>query len=73
MHQIGTFTFECDKCGTALAIDEANPPKDDDAITCGGCGQHFGFYGPLKERLVSEAEAEGRKWFDEALGGKPKV
>lgn len=69
MQQIGTFTFQCDKCGHTIAIDEAHPPKDDDAVTCGNCGQAFGFYGLFKERLKAEAEAEGRKWFDELTKG----
>lgn len=72
MHQIGTFTFHCDKCGEPFAIDEANPPKDDEAVTCGGCGQVFGFYGLLKQRLIDEAEAKGREWFDDLTKGLPR-
>ncbi|UJW87924.1 hypothetical protein [Devosia sp. SL43] len=66
-------TFACDKCGNTLAIDETNPPKDDDAVTCGGCGQHFGFYGLFKERLKDEAEAKARDWFNDLTKGLPRA
>jgi hypothetical protein len=67
----GYVTFKCDDCGHAIAIDESNPPKDDDIYKCPGCGRELGRYAEVKDALVGLAKAEVERVTEAILGKKP--
>ncbi|TIW71518.1 MAG: hypothetical protein E5V56_00230 [Mesorhizobium sp.] len=56
---------------TTLAIDENNPPKDDDIFKGNGCGRELGRYAEVKEALVKLAKAAVDRIVEAAFGKKP--
>lgn len=54
-------TFKCAKCGTALTVSKANPPNDDDIISCRGCGHVFGPYADVREAIIKAGKEEVAK------------
>ena len=50
--------FQCTECGHPIGISELNPPKDDEVISCFGCGHEFGPYGEMMLALIELATDE---------------
>jgi transcription elongation factor Elf1 len=66
-----TATFTCPKCGpTSLHLPDEY--TDDSIASCNICGQEFGRYGDIKEKVIDMAKAEVDKIVESALGAKPK-
>jgi hypothetical protein len=68
-------TFKCNKCGYPVSIDKANPPNDDDILSCfgPGCGHKFGTYAEVKEGMLALAKAELNKMLEDTLRDIPGI
>lgn len=64
-------TFKCKNCGHAVSIDKDNPPKDEDILSCFGCGQEFGTFSAVKSAMKSAAKAEIDKLIRSKFGKSP--
>lgn len=62
----GRITVKCADCGQAVMIDDENPPKDDDVISCLGCGRTFGTYAQVREAVTAMGEEELDRMIDDA-------
>ena len=59
-------TFKCIDCGSPVTVDDANPPKDDDILSCCGCGRTFGTYAQIREAMIEEGKKVVDKMIDDA-------
>ena len=64
-------TFQCTECGHPVSIDELKPPKDDEVISCFGCGYEFGTYGEVKAALIELAKGEIDAVIEKTYGKNP--
>jgi hypothetical protein len=69
----GHVSFSCNKCGFPVSIDKANPPNDNDIISClgEGCGHQFGTYAEVKEAMIAAGKAEIDKLVTDRFGKPP--
>lgn len=50
-------TFKCDACEQPVVIDETNPPKAEDIITCIKCGRVFGRFDAVQAAIIEAGKA----------------
>ncbi|MFA3920217.1 hypothetical protein [Ruegeria hyattellae] len=64
-------TFQCTECGHPVGMSELNPPKDDEVISCHGCGHEFGTYGEVKGAVIEMARDEIDTVIEQTFGKRP--
>lgn len=61
-------SFACADCGSDTFTFERNPPKDDDIVTCAGCGKKIGRYADVRREAMKGAKAEVAKMASNIFG-----
>lgn len=59
-------TFKCADCGQPVVIDNDEPPKDGDIISCLGCGRAFGSYAEVRDAMIEAGKKEVDRLIDRA-------
>lgn len=58
--------FSCTTCGSKEFAGQSDPPKDDDVISCAGCGREIGTYAVIREAMIEEGKKVLNKMIDDA-------
>lgn len=69
--QTDHISFSCVECGSNLFSFPNNPAKDDDIVSCGGCGREIGRYDVIREAAIKAGKTEIDQMVLNAFGKKP--
>lgn len=71
MSESDRITFKCVDCGSPVVIDNDNPPRDEDALACHGCGRTFGTFAEVREAMLQKGREIIDKMVGDRFGKKP--
>lgn len=60
--------FRCSKCGGSRMVFPNDSPKDDDIISCAGCGVEIGRYADVRTAAIEAGKAEINKLLERTFG-----
>lgn len=71
MGNVGQVEFRCSDCGSEMFVLPNDPPKDDDIISCAGCGKVIGRYDVVRAAAIKAGKTEFDKIIKNVFGKKP--